>query len=166
MNDFRDKIGELVSDVKKTASSMGVKGVQTLEKILKESGSKVTGNRGVEQLFKTFTNSAGSAIENFEKLTGIESMVKNKGTSQTVGNSLNYTPISPSTTNYGTAASKSGTAAKGVNSKVDFGGTITIDVKAPPGVSQQEFKTYFESEEFKRKIYEYYNQKAKELERR
>ena len=166
MNDFRDKIGELVSDVKKTASSMGVKGVQTLEKILKESGSKVTGNSGVEQLFKTLTNSAGSAIENFEKMTGIESMVKNKGTNQTVGNSLNYRPISPSTTNYGTAASKSGLAAKEINSKVDFGGTITIDVKTPAGISQQEFKTYFESEEFKRKIYEYYNQKAKELERR
>jgi hypothetical protein len=33
-------------------------------------------------------------------------------------------------------------------------------------VSQQEFKTYFESEEFKKKIYEYYNQKAKEVGRR
>ena len=44
-------------------------------------------------------------------------------------------------------------------------GNITIKVDAPAGVSQQEFKTYFESEDFKKKIYEYYNQKAKELER-
>ena len=55
------------------------------------------------------------------------------------------------------------TKTQQINSQVDFGGTITIDVKTPSGVSQQEFKTYFESEEFKKKIYEYYNQKAKEL---
>jgi hypothetical protein len=165
MNDFTSKMGVLVNDVKETASSMGIKGIQTLEKLLKESGSKVTGNSGVEQLFKSLTSAAGSAVENFEKLTGIESAVKNKGTSQTVGGSLNYKPISPSTTNYGAAASKT-TTAKEINSKVDFGGTLTIKVDAPPGISAQQFKTYFESEEFKRKVYEYYNQKAKEMERR
>jgi outer membrane protein assembly factor BamE (lipoprotein component of BamABCDE complex) len=55
---------------------------------------------------------------------------------------------------------------KEVNTKIDFGGVITIKVDAPPGVSQQQLKTYFESEEFKRLIYEYQSQKSKELERR
>jgi hypothetical protein len=62
--------------------------------------------------------------------------------------------------------SESSSQTKQVNGQVDFGGTITIKVDAPPGVSEQQFKTFFESDEFKRKIYEYYNQKAKELERR
>ena len=61
--------------------------------------------------------------------------------------------------------SESSSQTKQVNGQVDFGGTITIKVDAPPGVSEQQFKTYFESDEFKRKVYEYYNQKAKELEK-
>jgi hypothetical protein len=63
-------------------------------------------------------------------------------------------------------ATESSTKTTNVNSQVDFGGTITIKVEAPAGVSEQQFKTFFESEEFKKKIYEYYNQKAKELEKR
>jgi hypothetical protein len=54
---------------------------------------------------------------------------------------------------------------KNINSQVDFGGTITIKVDAPAGVSEQQFKTYFESEEFKKMIYKYYEEKAKELEK-
>ena len=64
------------------------------------------------------------------------------------------------------AVSDTKTTQTQINSQVDFGGTITIKVDAPAGVSQQQLSTYFESEEFKKKIYEYYNQKAKELEKK
>jgi hypothetical protein len=84
-----------------------------------------------------------------------------------------FTPITNDTTTKdavkaytrsgGLASSSSSKTIKNINSSVDFGGTITIKVDAPAGVSDQQFKTYFESDEFKKKIYEYYNQKSKEL---
>jgi hypothetical protein len=61
---------------------------------------------------------------------------------------------------------ESSTKTKTVNSQVDFGGTITFKVDAPAGISEQQFKTYFESEEFKKMIYKYYEEKAKELEKK
>ena len=61
--------------------------------------------------------------------------------------------------------SESSSQTKQVNGQIDFGGTITIKVDAPPGVSQKQFTEYFDTDEFKRKVYEYYNQKAKEAER-
>jgi len=57
------------------------------------------------------------------------------------------------------------TKTRSVNSQIDFGGTITIKVDAPAGVSQQQLTTYFESPAFKEMIYKHYEDKSKELEK-
>lgn len=56
---------------------------------------------------------------------------------------------------------KGGTTSK---SLVDFSGTINFKFDTPSGISEQQFKTYFETEEFRRMIYKYYEEKTKELE--
>jgi len=161
-NDFDNKISSLKDNIFESAKGMGSQGVDALEKILKESGGKITGNSEIEKLYKSFTEKIGG---NLGTTTGMESsnIGKNKN-QETIAQGLQPKSIFGDENNLSqNTIQKSGT--KEFNSKVDMSGNITIKVDAPAGVSQQEFKTYFESEDFKKKIYEYYNQKAKELER-
>ena len=161
-NDFDNKISSLKDNIFESAKGMGSQGVDALEKILKESGGKITGNSEIEKLYKSFTEKIGG---NLGTTTGMESsnIGKNKN-QETIAQGLQPKSIFGDENNLSqNTGQKSGT--KEFNSKVDMSGNITIKVDAPAGVSQQEFKTYFESEDFKKKIYEYYNQKAKELER-
>jgi hypothetical protein len=50
-------------------------------------------------------------------------------------------------------------------SNIDFSGIIDFRLSTPTGITQQEFETYFKTEEFKNMIYKYYQDKMKELER-
>jgi hypothetical protein len=59
-----------------------------------------------------------------------------------------------------------GGSERTINSKVDFSGIINFKVDAPPGITEQQFKTYFESEDFKNMIYRYYEEKLKEFEKK
>ena len=160
--DFAIKIAKLEDEIKNKASEYGSKGIDALKNILEETNKNITGSSGIEKEFKKYTT---------EMLTGKKELTPtNTKTGVIFGTQTKPKPltreqilgIGGTTKNYNETLSQQ----KQVNSEVNFGGTITIDVKTPAGVSQQEFKTYFESEEFKKKIYEYYNQKAKEIGRR
>jgi hypothetical protein len=160
--DFGTKIAKLEDEIKSKASLYGEKGIEALKDILEESNKKVTGSSGIEKEFKKYTTEMLTDIGRPPKeasKTGVISGTQTKPKPLTREQILG---IGGTTKNYNETLSQQ----KQVNSEVNFGGTITIDVKTPAGVSQQEFKTYFESEEFKKKIYEYYNQKAKEVGRR
>lgn len=137
--DMDDKTFKAIQDLtKETASSL--KGDSKIEKIFREAAL------GKSESFKLPISAKSSKeVESAARPVSLDKVMGTGTTSKNYTDNINQT--------------------KQVNSQVNFGGTITIDVKAPPGVSQQEFKTYFESEEFKKKIYEYYNQKAKELEK-
>jgi hypothetical protein len=50
-------------------------------------------------------------------------------------------------------------------SNIDFSGIIDFRLNTPTGITQQEFETYFKTEEFKNMIYKYYQDKMAELER-
>jgi hypothetical protein len=52
---------------------------------------------------------------------------------------------------------------RGTHSQVDISGNLNININAPSGMSAQEFQTYLGTEEFKQKIYLYYEEKTKEL---
>jgi len=160
--DFAIKIAKLEDEIKNKASEYGSKGIDALKNILEETDKKVTGSSGIEKEFKKYTTEMLTDIGRPPKeasKTGVISGTQTKPKPLTREQILG---IGGTTKNYNETLSQQ----KQVNSEVNFGGTITIDVKTPAGVSQQEFKTYFESEEFKKKIYEYYNQKAKEIGRR
>jgi hypothetical protein len=59
-----------------------------------------------------------------------------------------------------------GSNEKRINSKVDFSGLINFKVDAPAGITEQQFKSYFETEDFKNMIYRYYEEKLKEFEQK
>jgi len=155
---FTKKLESIENDLKTQASSLGPKGMDALRDILVKSNQKVKGDSGIEKEFRKYTSDilGGIGGQTTTRAAGITGTQKAE-------------PLSRSSV-FGqkgaASAAESKTKTVNTNSQVDFGGTITIKVDAPPGVSEQQFKTFFESDEFKRKIYEYYNQKAKELERR
>ena len=154
-SEFINKVKTIEDSLLKKGENLGEESYKAIQKILKETASNVKGGSDIEKYFRdrvlpksekpmiptTQTKSPTTA----KPLT--RDAVMGKGTS-----SNNYTGSVSQT--------------KQVNSQIDFGGTITIKVDAPPGVSKQYFEEYFTTDDFKKKIYEYYNQKAKDLERR
>jgi len=158
--DFAIKIAKLEDEIKNKASEYGSKGIDALKNILEETNKNITGSSGIEKEFKKYTT---------EMLTGKKELTP----TNTKTGVISGTQTKPLTREQilgigGTTKKydKTFSQQKQVNSHVDFGGTITVKVEAPAGVSQKEFKTYFESEEFKKKVYEYYKEKSKELEKR
>ena len=170
LGEMKDLLGEgqkgaitsedLVNNFKNIQESLLKKGesldgdsFSAIKEVLKETASSLKGNSLVENLFKD-SLSDGSKLSSTSK-PKTETTVRPLSRSAVMGSGTKQKDYS-----------ESSSQTKQVNGQVDFGGTITIKVDAPPGVSEQQFKTYFESDEFKRKVYEYYNQKAKELEKR
>jgi len=158
--DFAIKIAKLEDEIKNKASSYGEKGIDALKDILEETNKNITGSSGIEKQFKKYAS---------EILTGEKKITPTSNKTSAISGTQKVEPLTRSQffgKGSGMSTPESKTKTTNVNSQVDFGGTITIKVEAPAGVSEQQFKTFFESEEFKKKIYEYYNQKAKELEKR
>jgi hypothetical protein len=155
--EFQDAMKNVKETLFTKSADMDDKTFKAIQDLTKETASSLKGDSKIEKIFR-------------EAALGKSESFKLPTTSKTSKNAdLSARPVSLDKVMGMGTASKTYTdninQTKQVNSQLNFGGTITIDVKAPPGVSQQEFKTYFESEEFKKKIYEYYNQKAKELEK-
>ncbi len=157
--DFINKVKSVEDNLLNKGKNLGEDSYKAIQKVLKETASGVKGSSDIEKWFRS------NLLSTSEKPMTSLSQPKPTTTKETTIKPLSRSSVMGSGTpsrNY----SESINQTKQVNSQVDFGGTITIKVDAPPGVSEKDFKTYFESEEFKKKIYEYYNQKAKELERR
>ncbi len=159
--DYLSKLETIQNEIKEGAISMGEKGVAAMKNILAETNKNITGVSPIEKIFKDMTT-------NLMQMTGTEpkkstTVAKPKPKTEPIkissifGKDENYESLTSNTTR---------TTQKEVNSNVNLGGTLTIKVDTPAGISEQYFKTFFESEEFKRMVYQYYNQKAKELERR
>jgi hypothetical protein len=158
--DFAVKLTSLENEIKNKANTLGEKGFDALKNILRDTDKQITGKSGIELAFKKYTS---------ELLGTTNADLKKSSSTSKITGTKKIEPISKSSI-FGTKSfdgtSEKTSSVQTVNSKIDFGGVITIKVDAPPGVSQQQLKTYFESEEFKRLIYEYQSQKSKELERR
>ena len=143
-------------------NTLGNKGGEMVKGFFEEFSKKFTGNSSIEnklqeyksEFFKSFEEVRDKYNKTYTTQLEMAGKVEPLTTNQILGKRKDLT------TTY------SETKATNINGQIDVGGTINIKIDAPAGVSEKEFKTFFESEEFKRKIYEYYNQKAKELERR
>ena len=155
---FAKKIETIESDIKNEATKLGSKGMDALKNILQKSSEKVTGDSGVEKEFREYSKDILGSLGVTDVSSKVESV---KGATQKIE------PISREQYfgNQKDTIKESSNNTKSINSQVDFGGTINIKVDAPNGVSEQQFKTYFESEEFKKMIYKYYEEKAKELQK-
>jgi hypothetical protein len=156
---FTKKLESIENDIKDTATGLGSKGIDALKDIFENSLKKVTGTSGIEKEYKEM------AKEIVDSLNGVNPKVSTAN-----GNIQKAEPEPMSRETYfgyqnAKESSSLSSSSKSINSQIDFGGTITVKVEAPAGVSEQQFKTYFESEEFKKMIYKYYEDKAKELQK-
>jgi len=158
--DFAIKLTSLENEIKNKANTLGDKGFDALKNILRDTDKQITGKSGIELAFKKYAS---------EILGATNSELKKSSSTSKITGTKKIEPISKSsifgTKSFDGTSEKTSSSVQTVNSKVDFGGVITIKVDAPPGVSQQQLKTYMESEEYKRLIYEYISQKSKQLER-
>jgi hypothetical protein len=158
--DFAIKLTALENEIKNKANTLGEKGFDALKNILRDSDKQITGKSGIELAFKKYAS---------EILGATNSELKKSSSTSKITGTKKIEPISKvsifGTKSFDGTSEKTSSSVQTVNSKVDFGGVITIKVDAPPGVSQQQLKTYMESEEYKRSIYEYISQKSKQLER-
>jgi hypothetical protein len=156
-DDFNLKLKSLEDGLQNSVRNLGGTAMETFQTILKESAKNVKGDSFIENQFRSLVNMGTG-----EKMTNTSQQKPTIFTPIT-NNTTTKDAVNAYTRSGALAASSSSKTIKNINSSVDFGGTITIKVDAPAGVSDQQFKTYFESDEFKKKIYEYYNQKSKEL---
>jgi polyhydroxyalkanoate synthesis regulator phasin len=152
---FNNNLKALEDTFLNKGKSMSEDAYKAVQDILKETANNVKGNSAIEKFFRNNLLTTPNTVSTNKTTTAKGQTVKPLSRSAVMG-------VGTTAKNY----TETTTSSKQVNGQMDFGGTITIKVDAPPGVSEQQFKTFFESDEFKRKIYEYYNQKAKELERR
>lgn len=160
VTDLMSQFGSIQEKIMSNAGSLGDKAMTSLKEILKESASQVKGTSYVEQKFRDAMGVVSSGVSASGAKSGKQTQIKTKQVAPVSKNAIMGTATTLK--NY----SEKFNEPKQVNSKVDLGGVITIKVDAPPGVSQQQLTTYFESESFKRMIYEYWSAKSKELERR
>lgn len=154
---FTKKLESIEKDIKDKATGLGSKGLDALKNIMETSSKKVTGTSGIEKEYREM------AKEIVDSIDGVNSKVETTKSNTEKIEPISYESIFKS--NKSNNSEPSISKSKSVNSQIDFGGTITVKVEAPAGVSEQQFKTYFESEEFKKMIYKYYEDKAKELQK-
>jgi hypothetical protein len=158
--DFTKKLESIEEGIEKEAKKLGSGGIKTLTDILQKTSEGITGTSGIEKEFKKYTS---------EILTSVGRTSESKTKVSEAAKAEKMEPISRESYFGSEKSIKADTSSvsksKSVNSQIDFGGTITVKVEAPAGVSEQQFKTYFESEEFKKMIYKYYEDKAKELQK-
>ena len=153
--DFAEKTRLLEDEIKSAATRMGDKGIDALKKILVESNKNITGKSLLETKFRELTSDLMGTTQPVQSSNRMSKAVVEPVRTESIFGRRN------TTTNDGTTVTTSKT-----QSDVNLGGTLTIKVETPPGISQQYFQTFFNSEEFKRMVYKYYNEKAKEVERR
>jgi len=151
IKDFGSNFDKIKEKFVGGASNLAEESKKIIKEILDETAKSIKGSSDVEKFFR-------------KEITGEELYKKTANLPKVVGQeSISKTSI------FGTRSfdspSKKTSGVQTVNSKVDLGGVITIKVDAPPGVSQEQLTTYFESPSFKRMIYEYWSSKSKELEK-
>ena len=114
---------------------------KVVQDLAKQTATGLRGNSQVEKLFKeAILGKTGSSTTPTNTKTGVIYGTQTKPMEQIGGTTKKY--------------DKTFAQQKQVNSHVDFGGTITIKVDAPPGVAlnQKQLNDVFNSQEFKQYI--------------
>jgi hypothetical protein len=157
--DFSKKLKVLEDGILKQGSNLKDKGLEMFKNLFEDGSKKITGNSGIEKEFRKLADEMNSVLSGTKSNTGT---VDGKKTTEKLEplSRDSYFGIRKSETTQ--SASKTST----MKSQIDFGGTITFKVDAPAGISQKQLTEYFESKAFKEMIYKYYEDKAKELERK
>lgn len=135
------------------------KGKESIKSAISDISKNAGNNTEIERIFKKYV------VEPTAKAAGIPSNPSKlvKDNSASIQNYLLPNSQKVQTTN--TPASTQNNTTSNSSQQIDFGGTVTFKVDAPPGVSVQYLTDYLNSEKFKEMIYTYMQQKNKQFEK-
>ena len=153
-DDFTKKLISLEDEILKDANSLGQKGTDAFEDLMKdilqESNKNVKGNSPIEKEFRSFATEILGAVG--QPVTATEHLKKKAEEEK----SLSYADIIGRKNQSLTEKTGAGSSTNNGTStnKVDVGGTITFKFDLPPGttLNQQQLNAAFNSEEFKQYI--------------
>jgi uncharacterized protein YoxC len=138
---FVESINKMKETLSQKSSNMDDKMFKVVQDLAKQTATGLRGNSEVEKLFKeAILGKTGSSTTPTNTKKGVIYGTQTKPMEQIGGTTKKY--------------DKTFAQQKQVNSHVDFGGTITIKVDAPPGVAlnQKQLNDVFNSQEFKQYI--------------
>jgi hypothetical protein len=138
---FGEAINKMKETLSQKSSNMDDKMFKVIQDLAKQTATGLRGNSEVEKLFKeAILGKTGSSTRPTNTKKGVIYGTQTKPMEQIGGTTKKY--------------DKTFAQQKQVNSHVDFGGTITIKVDAPPGVAlnQKQLNDVFNSQEFKQYI--------------
>lgn len=163
LKDIPNNLSKIESMLVGSADKIGDEGVKVLKEILNETAKGVTGSSNIEKFFRKEITGDSYSKQVSKNIAQISKNVNPKG-------QMSVSPISGNQImGVGTTQKNYIETTKEVNTKIDFGGTIVLDIKAPVGVSEQQFKQWWkqlsESEDFARAMTQFNQKQLKKLEK-
>jgi hypothetical protein len=135
------------------------KGKESIKSAISDISKNAGNNTEIERIFKKYI------VEPTAKAAGIPSNPSKLVRDNTASIQNYLLPNSQKVQTTNTPASTQNNTTSNSSQQIDFGGTVTFKVDAPPGVSVQYLTDYLNSEKFKEMIYTYMQQKNKQFEK-
>jgi hypothetical protein len=159
MKDLGTKFGKQGDEVKKIVEQLGIS-------VYKDIKGKDVSYRSSE-----IGDLANKALRGLESYVDKTDFGKKAATTTGTKSGVTVKPASgksallEGTDEFTNVTSKDKTLTSTVNQTVDYSGTITFKVDAPPGVSTQYLTDFLNSEKFKEQIYNYVQEKNRQKEK-
>ena len=113
----------------------------------------------------TFANNALRGLESYIDKTSVGKAVAAEKSGTTVKAAPSKSLFLEGTESLTKNANQNQTLTSTINNTVDYTGTVTFKVDAPPGVSAQYLEQFVNTEKFKEMIYKYVDEKNKQLQK-
>lgn len=152
LEDLAKEFGDIEKTLLGKGSKLAKESIEFIKGVMSETAKSVKGNSEIERYYR---GQMGEA-EYYKSIMNANPLGKQKI----------VVPVRREAIVGATITQKNNKETiKEVYSKIDFGGKLVIDVKAPAGVSDQQFKIWTESEDFKRAWTQYNQELLKKLEK-
>ena len=156
LEDLAKEFGNIEKTLLGKGSNLAKESIEFIKGVMSETAKSIKGNSDIERYFR---GQMGEA-----------EYYKSVMSQNTLGKQKIMSPVRREAIVGSTIIQKNyKETIKEVYSKIDFGGTIVLDVKAPAGVSEQQFKQWWkqlsESEDFSRAMTQFNQKQLKKLEK-
>lgn len=158
LKEFSVNNADLLKSIKQGGDALLTKGLQELEKRRGEVGTSTDLAKAFQKLLTYAENAKGMPSQTAGS-TSIGTQ-RNMGLAEPARQFLLGNQVQQIEQNIPRG---NRTLTSEMKNTVDFTGSVTFKFDVPPGLSAKEFDTYLKSEEFKRLIYSYWEEKQKEL---
>jgi len=156
LEDLAKEFGNIEKTLLGKGSNLAKESIEFIKGVMSETAKSIKGNSDIERYFR---GQMGEA-----------EYYKSVMSQNTLGKQKIMSPVRREAIVGSTIIQKNyKETIKEVYSKIDFGGTIVLDIKAPAGVSEQQFKQWWkqlsESEDFSRAMTQFNQKQLKKLEK-